>query len=118
MEFTARTAVHPNGRIDEKTAKAQLQQHPAFKPGTVIVGMEKKAGKWVASLHEPKVASPPPFGADGPPTPDSDSPTPSEPKKEETPPKSESDSDSDKSDKKDDSDGAEKNTTKKQSNSI
>jgi hypothetical protein len=101
MEFTARTVTHPDGSIEKEAALTQLKAHPQFKPGTVIINFEKRAGRWVAQLHEPKVAAPNPFGeSDGPPSSD-DSSAPSEPK--EDAPKEESDGDSkeDKSESKD-----------------
>jgi hypothetical protein len=89
MEFIARTVIGPpSDKIDEKTARSRLEKHPQFKPGSVIVAMEQQGGKWVAKLHEPKVAAPPPFGESGPPS-GEDSPPPSEPKKEDGPPKDE-----------------------------
>ncbi len=61
MEFTARTVTHPNPRIEKVAALKSLKQHPEFKPGTIVVSMEQKNSHWVATLHEPKLAGPPPF---------------------------------------------------------
>lgn len=63
MEFTARTVTHPNPRLDKAAAVESLKKHRQFKKGTVIVALEQKEGRWVATLHEPKgkVAGPPPF---------------------------------------------------------
>ena len=92
MQFVSRKVTHPNGQIDRNLALQQLESHPQFKKGSVIVSMKQEKGKWVATIHEPvtqtKEAAPPPFAPpseDGPPSDDS---APSEskddaPKKEE-----------------------------------
>lgn len=61
MEFIARTVTHPNPKLDKKSAYESLTKHPEFKPGTIIIGMGQENGHWVARLHEPKLAGPPPF---------------------------------------------------------
>lgn len=103
MEFIARTVEHPNGRISKEIAEGQLKRHPQFVPGTLIVGMEHRAGKWVATLHEPKVASPPPFATD-----DADSPAGDSEPKDDAPKSDDSDKD-----KKTDSDNKDDDTGEK-----
>lgn len=61
MEFIARTVTHPNPKLSRKAAVDSLTKHPEFKPGTIVIGMKQEKGHWVASLHEPKLAGPPPF---------------------------------------------------------
>lgn len=102
MEFIARTAIHPNGRLAQETAEAQLKRHPNFKPGTKIVDMTQDKGRWVAELHEPKVAAPP-FATD-----DTDSPV----SDTDTSPKPSGDSE-DKSEKKKDNDNKDNETGEK-----
>lgn len=83
MEFIARTVTHPNPKLSKEEALKSLKAHPEFVPGTVIVSVDNKKNHWVANLHEPKTATPPPFlseESDGAPT---DEVKPEDPMKEE-----------------------------------
>ncbi len=101
MEFIARTVPGPPvDRVTKEAAEEQLRKHPQFKEGTVVAELKEDRGRWVATLHEPKVAkpkpprrrqaAPPPFEADTPeadapseePKPDSESKSEEKPKEE------------------------------------
>lgn len=60
MSYKRRTVRCSAKGLSQEEALEKLYDHPQFKEGTKVVGIEKQRGSWVAKLLEPKIAAPPP----------------------------------------------------------
>jgi hypothetical protein len=63
MEYVAKNVESPRG-LSQEEALRELQEHPAFKVGSVLTSIRQRGDKWFIRVLEPKVAAGFPFGDD------------------------------------------------------